>query len=108
MNKILDDISTISTIPYTQLLSVADNMSHCICHQVLENSISGENVSEIDIGIGTLYVIQYEDNLKYQFIPSAKLEKELIQTLDTKCSPLIDKAGEILQKRIISAYKEML
>ena len=79
-------------------------IKHC---KKKSNKIFIKKNKSIDIGIGNLVLNIDNDELKYKFIPSNKLENNIKYTLDNGHCPLIDKAEESLQTKILGVYKEL-
>lgn len=107
MIKIEEDISKLTTIPLQEVQFIINFMSDCICYNLQESVKNKEENIDIDIGIGTLVLDIDNDELKYKFIPSNKLENDIKYTLINGHCPLIDKAEECLQAKILGAYKEL-
>lgn len=108
MNKIIDDLSAITTISNHALVNLVEKAMSCICHDVCENIISGNPLTEIDIGIGVLYIKLEGENIKYKFLPSKKLEEYVASTVELKISPLVLQVDEAFRQRIESTYKDLL
>lgn len=104
----LQDLSTITTIPLFTLKKLFNNLSLCICHRILENYLNKQSDTCVDIGIGKLSIQIEDDSIRYKFIPSYKFEQNLIKTLKSKQSPLLDQAEEVLVNKILNTYKELL
>lgn len=102
------DISALTGLTVTSLNDVMSRASMCVAHSVYESVLSEENEVEIDIGIGTLIVKVCEDVVKYRFEPSKALEENLIEVVNKKQSPLLEKANETLRERIKRTYKEIV
>lgn len=101
--KLNEDLSVLTCLPEKVLSKVYSKAICCIVTAVLENALVGEEVTEIVMDIGSLW-IQYKDNqIKYKFTPNAKLDKELINALRTKESPL----QEILEESTIRKFKDL-
>lgn len=108
MNELIKDVATLTTIPEKNLNKLVTIAEYCINEIIEEDLLKLNNVSEINIGIGELY-IQYIDNeLKFKFIPSAKLKGEIIDTIKNKQSSLEIALEEKLVSKITSIYKDMI
>ena len=107
-NKLINDLALLTTISVNALSLLNDRALSCICHSVYENLLSAEPLTSIDIGIGTLYIKCEEDEIKYKFIPSKKLEECVSLTVQDKCSPLVHQVETTLKDRIESTYKDLL
>lgn len=108
MVNILKDISTVTTIPYATLIKLSDVSELCICHAIEESLLKGGEFTSIFVGIGTLNIKATDEEIKYKFIPSAKFEESVKQTVLTRESPLINKVEEKLKDKVMNVYKELL
>lgn len=108
MNKLIDDIAATTQIPKYTLGKLETEIEGCIAHAVFESLAEGTPNTEIDIGIGVLYIRQEENAVKYKFIPSQSFEKLINDTIVTKTSPLIERAEYSLRQRIEAGYKNLL
>lgn len=108
MNKLSTDIANITGISKFALDTLTDRACACICHNVLESTLAKENLTEIDIGIGILYIKCEEDKVRYKFVPSNKMEEAITSTLVNKESPVALKLELSLKNRIENAYKDLL
>lgn len=108
MNRLIEDISALTTISQNALSNLMTKVQFCICHCVYEGIIEGKNPVDIDIGVGTLYIKFEEDEIKYKFIPSKKLEESVSCTVMNKVSPLVDEVDATLKNRIENTYKNLL
>lgn len=102
------DLSALTNISKLSLDNLSEKSNYCISHTILECIESKDNQSEIDIGIGKLYIRIEEDQIKYKFIPSKKLEEMIAFTAKNKQSPLLNKLDSALADRIENAYKSMI
>ena len=108
MTKIIDDLATLTTISQNALVNLNEKTHSCICHSVCESMLEGKPLTEIDLGIGILYIKCEEDQIKYKFIPSKKLEESVAQTIKYKASPIVYQVESALKDRIESTYKNLL
>ena len=108
MNKLVNDLSTLTTISKNALNSLTEKAQGCICHCVYESLLEENPLTEVDIGIGTLYIKCEEDEIKYKFIPAKKLEENVAQTVRTKVSPITLQVETALKERIESTYKQLV
>lgn len=106
--KLVNDLFAVTGVPKLTLENLITKTNLCIGHTVWESLTKSEGITEIDIGIGVLYIKLAEDNLKYKFIPSVNLEAMLQSTITTKTSPLINSAECSINKKIENTYKELL
>lgn len=80
----------------------------CICHQVLQSFHTKKTETCVDLEFGKLGIIIQNDCIQYKFIPSQYFEQILINTINSKKSPLISEVENTITSRIGQAYKELL
>ena len=110
MTNIVNDISILTTIPDKVLAKFFRKMVFCICEAVQENISDEHNVkdiTELDIGIGKLYIKHIGADIKYRFEPSDFFEKALLSTIINKKNYLQEFLDESLRKKFIEAYKDL-
>lgn len=109
MNNLIQDLSTLTTIPEDALLKLKDKIIWVICDSAESELLSGEGLIKVDLGIGTLLLsISEDDEILYKFIPSANLEDALKETFINKKNPLKLKLEKLLANKIIKTYKDMV
>ena len=52
MTNIINDISTLTTIPVKTWNKLVKKTNYCICDAVLENTLIDEDITAVDLGIG--------------------------------------------------------
>ena len=107
-NNLLNDLSIITTIPQATLVKLMDKMTWCICNSVEESILNSEKITEMDLGIGKLLLSIDDGFLEYKFIPSSKLESNVLKTIKEKKNPLINNLEISLVDRITNTYKDMI
>lgn len=108
MNKLINDISTLTGVSANSLYELLDKSQIIIAHNVIENLIEENSLTTIDIGIGTLYIKLEDEHIKYKFIPSKNLEELVQKSVTSMSSPLSDRVDMVLNKRIEQTYKDLL
>ena len=108
MKKLIDDISVITSIPKTTLANLCSLSEDIILHDVYEEVLSNNSGSEINIGIGILYIKHEGEEIRYRFIPSKKLENGVLSVVTDRSTPIVNKAEESLRTRIERTYKELI
>ena len=108
MESLVNDLATITTIPVNSLQKLKEKEIYLICNSVEESTLKGNEITEINIGIGILTISVEGGFVSYKFTPSSKLEKNLISTIVTKKNPLTNILEEALANRIVKTYKDML
>ena len=110
MHNIVSDVSILTTIPEKTLAKFFRKMVFCICQAVQEDLLDENNpkdITELNIGIGTLYIKHVGTDLKYRFEPSEYLQKSLIATVSNKENLLKEFLDKALAKSFIEVYKDL-
>lgn len=108
MNKLIDDLSILTTIPNKALNKLVTKSYYCINEAVIDTLLEDKNVVEIDIGLGTLYIQILDNSIKYKFIPSADLEKNVKNTVVNNKNNLQNVLENNLVNKIVNTYKDLL
>ena len=107
MNNTIEDLSKVTTIPRVTLQKLIEQSEMCVCHDMLEQILNNENYICVDIMFGYLYINMDEDNVKFKFVPSAQFEDMIVDTINTKRSPLINAVESALSTKIMKVYKDL-
>ena len=107
MTNLLDDLSILTTISKTNLVFLSQMSEAVICHALVESIKDKDEYAEIDIGIGSLYIKNTEEGIKYKFVPTEHLSSVVETAARTKKSPLGLKVDEVLGRRIMNTYKDL-
>ena len=107
MSNLLEDLSVITRVCKYNFDELASKSVAIISHSVEESLRNKENITEVDIGIGTLLIKNEEETLLYKFIPSKKLEESVKTTVTSRKSPLAVMIDETLGRRITNTYKDL-
>ena len=108
MSNIIEDISKITTIPTTALNKLVEKSVWCICDSLEDSMLKDEKITALDIGIGTLYIANDEEAIRYKFIPSEYLEQSVKETVDSCINPLKNILEENLVNKILTTYKTII
>jgi len=108
MNDLTKDISILTTIKEDYLDNLIKKSEWCICSYVEETILKKENITKIDIGIGSLSILVEDNSIKYKFIPSEELENSIRTTIINDKNPLKLKLEKVLVDKITNVYKELL
>ena len=108
MIDIINDLSTLTTIPYVSLERLVDLSVACISHSIEESLLDDETYTVVDIGVGRLSIKVEDNTILYKFIPSTKLEDTIRQTILSGKSPLTVKVEETLKDKITKTYKDFI
>ena len=103
----MQDLSTITTIGKYNLDSLCNKAISIISHCVEESLRDCENVTSVDIGIGILHIQHSNNELRYKFIPSKKLDDVVCSTYKNRRSELSLELDKALGDRIKNTYKDL-
>lgn len=106
--NLLKDVSNITRLRTSVMNTLTDVAKYCICDYIDNLKINDEEVVEIDVGIGTLFIEVLDEEVKYQFKPSTNLERSIVSTIVDEDNPLTRAAELNLEKRIYNTYKGLL
>ena len=107
MSNIIEDVSKLTTIPEKSLVKLEQKFIYAICEQIQEDILADKEMSELDIGLGTLYIKYLGDEIKYKFIPNTNLEKAVYNTVVKKLNLMETALNEALAKKFIDVYKDL-
>jgi len=104
--NIKKELSTLTTISPSVLSKLFDKEIWCISNAVEQSLAAQDNIAEIDLDIGTLYIQVSEETIRYKFIPSPLLEKTVINTVSSGHNSLIASLETSLVNKITNTYKD--
>ena len=107
MSNIVEDVSKLTTIPEKTLNKLNQKIIYSICEQIQEDILQDKEMSELDIGLGILYIKYSDDQIKYKFIPNQELEKAVSSTVVKKLNLMETALNEALAKKFIDVYKDL-
>lgn len=107
MINMVEDLEILTTIPASTLKKLMTKEVYCIANAVEESMLSNEDISEVDIGIGTLYIKHVDNEIKYKFVPSAKLNDAVKSTVVNKKNVLVDVLEPSLVNNFKTVYKDL-
>ena len=108
ITKLAQDVSAVTGISRLTVDNIIEKIHACVGHSVYESTVRNESLTEIDIGIGMLYIKLEDNQVKYKFLPSDKLSQIITFTVLNKESPLILDAEKALKTRVEKTYKELI
>lgn len=108
MTKLIDNLSKITSISKQTFDKLTNLSVSCICDSIEDDILNNESIATIDIGIGQLLIKHTDNDMRYKFIPDAKLEEAVSQTIVNDKNPLKVAVEDTLKKRILNIYKELL
>ena len=107
MTNIVNDVATLTTIPEKSLNKLEQKFIYAICEQIQEDILEDKEMSELNIGLGTLYIKYVGSEIKYKFVPSSELEKSVYNTVVKKLNSMETSLNEALAKKFIDVYKDL-
>ena len=107
MSNTFQDLSNLTAIPEKLLEKLSQSLLYVICQNVLEDTLSNITISEIDLGIGTLYIKHESSDIKFKFIPSDELKQQLTDTVINKLNLMEIALTEKLSNKLLEVYKDL-
>lgn len=107
MSNVVHDLSVLTNVPETYVEKLLQKTTYVICEQIKEDLIADEEVSEIDLYIGKLYIKYSGEEIRYKFIPSETLQSAVQSTVNNKLNLLENKLNEALVKKFVQLYKDL-
>jgi len=105
-SSIKRDLSTLTTISPGVLSKLFDKEVWCISNAVEQALANQDNVAEIDLEIGTLYIQVDEETIRYKFVPGTQLERAVVGTVSSGHNSLIANLETSLVNKITNTYKD--
>ena len=108
--NLIEDLSTLTAISVKNLNKLVKKATYCVCDSVQESIALDEEITIVDLGIGTLYIKNLgldDGTVKYHFEPSPSLNKALKSTIVNKKNPLENLIVETLGERLMDVYKNL-
>jgi hypothetical protein len=107
MRDIVKDVSVLSTVPDKTLDKLIEKGVYCISDALLEDIDTDKDVTELNIGIGTLYIKHTADTIAYKFMPSDEFANVVKSTVKNKQNLLSNVLDETLSKKFLEVYKDI-
>ena len=105
--KLNEDLSLLTSIPEKTLGKVLSKAIYCISNAVVESLLADEELTEIVTEIGSIWIQCKNNELKYKFVPNAKLNRELTEAVASKKSSLEDALEESVIKKFNDLYRDL-
>lgn len=106
MQNILEDVSTLTSVPQKYLNKLTTASMWSICDSLTENKET--QVHDFDIGLGTLSLFITDDSVKYKFVPSKNFEESVKYTIKTGQSPVLQSLENTAILKILDLYRDLL
>jgi len=108
MSSVLEKEAILTTIPEKTLRKLSDIQEYIINDIVEDAMLKGESSVDADIGFGILKIKFEDDTLRFKFIPSAKFEESLVNTVVHKNNILKLTLEKTLVDKILHVYKDLV
>ena len=108
MNKLIEDLNKLTTIPESKLEHLAKLVVACIGEEFTEMKSIDSDTMDYDIGIGRLVIGIRDGEVKYKFIPGELLQSSLSNIMKGKRNLLETKVEKSLVSCIENTYKDLL
>lgn len=108
MIDIIDNVSKLTTIPKDYLDKLIQKVIWCICDAIYESILNKQDVTEMDIGIGTLYILNNDKGIKFKYIPNKQVEEAVKDTIVDQENPVQLILEKRLVSKIVNTYKDIL
>lgn len=107
MSNLNEKLSILTTIPEKSLSKLTEKSYYVVSDIILEDIMNDKDVSEIDIGIGTIIIQHSGDSIKYKFIPSRNLDITVKSTVINKKNTLEYILEQTLKDKVTNTYKDL-
>ena len=104
--NIREKIATLTTIENDSLAKINNLISCCISDAVYSSVLSDDSQVSVDLDFGTLTISRSNNELRYKFVPSAKLEEDIVKAIKEKKNALDNLVLERLKNSLVSTYKD--
>lgn len=104
MSNLMQDVSTLTNISENTLRKLNEIIRYCIYQNFLEDVLEDNEMTSLDLGIGTLY-IKNDTELKFKFVPSDSFKKDLLNTKEKKLNLLEGKVSLKLNSKLLDVYQ---
>lgn len=105
---LIDDLSTITTIPKDVLIKLVKKAQICVSDSLVEQSLANQEIFEIDISVGKILLKLYDDDLKFKFIPNDEFKQQCYNAIVNKENLLSKTVEKSLVTKITKVYKDLL
>ena len=103
--NISEDLSKLTTVNKQVFNKLESKIIWCISDCICESLKVGDNISDIDLGFGTLKIAFKGNEIKYKFIPSQELEKAVSNTVVNERNDLVLNIENSLVSKLTNVYK---
>lgn len=101
-------INTLSGIPENAIKQLDKYLKYIHSHDIVLQMDKGENVFELELFEGTLYLTLDDSSVKYKFVPNKEFEDIVVQSIINKSDKLLNAATDKLKLILSHTYKDIL
>ena len=107
MINLTSDLSLLTTIPDKVLEKLNDKLVYCISEAVAESALAEEEITELDVGFGTLFIKNDKFEPKFKFVPTENFMSTIKDSINNKLNSLEDTLNESLANKVVNVYKDI-
>lgn len=107
-SNVIKELNILTTISENTLNKLLDKVYYIISDTIEESLLNNQDIAECDIGLGTLMIKLCGEEVKFKFIPNAKLQEIVKSTIVNKKNLLSATIEKTLVDRITNTYKDLL
>lgn len=106
--KLSSDLSNICNVPEDIIDKILQATAYCISNAAYESLLNNEQMTELDIGFGSLLIKHDLRDLKLKFIPSKELEADLSNVNSGGKPEFYYKIEKAVMFKLMDLYKEII
>lgn len=104
---ILANLTKLTNLTTQNIKNIENIISYCISDCIINNINNGEDITEINSSLGSLYIKLEKDIIKYKFIPSKEFEEIVKDTYKNKLNLLDVNLENVLSKKLTETYTSL-
>ena len=105
--NILEKVQKLTTIEESTLERLSNLISNCIVDAVFEGVLNDDEIVDIDLYFCRIVISRSNNELRYKFVPSAKLEEDIVKAIKEKKNSLDTIVLDKLKNNLLSTYKDL-
>jgi len=108
MVKLSLQLSKLSDIPEPSIEKLLGLVNGIVALSVYDNMLDNEEVTEIDLGFGTLNILSVNEGIKFRYVPSKNIQDDLTKIINGKEPSTLRKLEKYAIKQITELYKDLI
>ena len=105
--NIEEKVQKLTTIEDATLKRLNNLVECCIVDAVYESVLANDDCVEVDLDFCKIIISKSNNELRYKFVPSAKLEENIVKAIKEKKNSLDDIVLDKLKSSLLSTYKDL-